>query len=142
MKGSARALPIIFVLLIDEVLLVLVVLFVIWKLGIHLPLGVIIALVVAVGVFSLLLYKLITPVLNKKQVTGAEGMIGIEGDVVTPLTPDGVIKVRGELWKAYSTDTGISADEEVIVIGIEGLKLIVRRKDGAEVGEGTRQRDA
>lgn len=66
--------------------------------------GVLIAMLAALGVFSLVLYELIDPVLNKKQETGAEGMIGRRGKVVIPLTPEGLIKVQGELWKAYSTN--------------------------------------
>ena len=89
-----------------------------------------------VGGIFLVLYKLIAPVLKREQVTGGEGMIGLEGRVVTPLTPEGVIKVRGELWKAYSTDASISADEEVIVVELEGLKLLVKRKD-VEIIPGT-----
>ena len=136
MKKSARASLTILVVLLDEIILAAIILFVLWRLGIHLPLWVVIALVVALVAFFLILYKLIAPVLKREQVTGGEGMIGLEGRVVTPLTPKGVIKVRGELWKAYSTDASISADEEVIVVELEGLKLLVRRKD-VEIIPGT-----
>ena len=136
MKRSARTSLTILVVLLDEIILAAIILFVLWRLGIHLPLWVVIALVVTLGVIFLILYKLIAPVLKREQVTGGEGMIGIEGEVVTPLTPEGVIKVRGELWKAYSTDASISADEEVIVVELEGLKLLVRRKD-VEIIPGT-----
>ena len=136
MKRSARTPLTILVLLLDEIILAAIILFVLWRLGIHLPLWVVITLVVTLGVIFLILYKLIAPVLKREQVTGGEGMIGIKGEVVTPLTPEGVIKVRGELWKAYSTDTSISADETVIVVKLEGLKLLVRRKD-VEVIPGT-----
>ncbi len=137
-----RTLLTVFVLLLDEIVLVLIVFFVLWKLGIYLPLWALISLVVGVAAFSVIFYRLVAPVLNKKQVTGREGMIGLEGKVVTGLTPEGVIKVRGELWKASSTDTAINTDEEVTVVGIEGLKLFVRRKNGAEGGEGARKKDA
>ena len=73
---------------------------------------------------------------KERVVTGREGMIGLQGKVVTPLTPEGVIKVRGELWKAYSTDVSIGADEEVTVVGREGLTLLVRRKDDHQEHEG------
>ena len=136
MKRLARAPLTILVVLLDEIILAAIILFVLWRLGIHLPLWVVIALVVALGVIFLILYKLIAPVLKREPVTGGEGMIGIEGEVVTPLTPEGVIKVRGELWKAYSTDASISADEEVIVVELEGLKLLVKRKD-VEIIPGT-----
>ena len=137
----ARTLFTVFLVLGDEIIIVLIVLFILWNLGIDLPLWALIPLVVGLGAFSVMLYKLVGPVLNKKQITGREGMIGLEGKVVTPLAPEGVIKVRGELWKASSTEASISTDEEVIVVRLEGLKLLVRRKNGAEEGEGTRHKD-
>jgi len=137
----ARTLLTVFLVLGDEIIIVLIVLFILWNLGIDLPLWALIPLVVGLGAFSVMLYKLVGPVLNKKQITGREGMIGLEGKVVTPLAPEGVIKVRGELWKASSTEASISTDEEVIVVRLEGLKLLVRRKNGAEEGEGTRHKD-
>jgi membrane-bound ClpP family serine protease len=132
----ARTLLTVFLVLGDEIIIVLIVLFILWNLGVDLPLWALIPLVVGLGAFSVMLYKLVDPVLNKKQITGREGMIGREGKVVTPLAPEGVIKVRGELWKASSTEASISTDEEVIVVRLEGLKLLVRRKNGAEEGEG------
>jgi membrane-bound serine protease (ClpP class) len=70
----------------------------------------------------------------KKPVTGREGMIGLKATVIEPLDPQGTVKVKGELWKASSVDskTGINVNEEVIVIAIEGLRLIVRRKEKDE----------
>jgi membrane-bound ClpP family serine protease len=131
MKRTARTLLTVFVTLLDEIALVLIVFLVLPKLGIHLPLGVLIALVVAFGGCSVMLYRLVAPVLNKKQLTGPEALIGIKGKVVTPLNPKGYIKVCGELWEALSTDTSISTDEEVVVIGLEGLTLhVTGKKDG------------
>lgn len=138
-----RTLFTVFVLLLDEAILAALVIFVLWKLGVELSLGVIIGLVVLLGVCVFALYRLIAPVLNRKPVTGREGMIGLEGKVVKPLTPEGVVKVCGELWKASSTDASISTDEEVVVMGLEeGLRLFVRRKKGAEQGEDVGQKDA
>ena len=57
------------------------------------------------------------------------------GEVLKSLNPEGVIKVRGELWKKVCTDDSIDAQEEVVVIGIEGPKLLVKRKDIGEQGE-------
>jgi membrane-bound serine protease (ClpP class) len=117
-----KTLFIVFVLLLDEIALVALVLFILWKLGVQLSPGVIIGLTVLLGICVFVLYKLIVSVLKKKPVTGREGMIGLEGKVLKPLNKDGLIQVCGELWKATSTDaTTIANDEEVIVVGIEGL---------------------
>ena len=142
MKWSARASLTLLVVLLDEIIVAAIVLFVLWRLGIHLPLWVFIAGAVALGASSLILYKLLAPVLNNKQVIGPEAMIGLEGEVVKPLTPEGVIKVRGELWKAYLAKTSISTDEEVIVVGIKGLTLLVRFKNVTGESEEARQKHA
>ncbi len=116
------------VLVLDEALLVGLVLVVLWQLGVDLSPGVIIAVVVVLAIWILVLYRIIVSLVRRKQVGGREGMIGLQGKVVTPLTPEGVIKIRGELWKASCADDSISSQEEVIVVGIEGLRLLVERK--------------
>ena len=116
------------VLVLDEALLVGLVLVVLWQLGVDLSPGVIIAVVVVLAIWILVLYMIILSLVRRKQVGGREGMIGLQGKVVTPLTPEGVIKIRGELWKASCPDDSISSQEEVIVVGIDGLRLLVERK--------------
>ncbi|MDY6893021.1 MAG: NfeD family protein [Chloroflexota bacterium] len=123
-----RTLLTVFVLLLDDIAIVLIVFFIVWKLELSLPLWAIIALIVGLVALSAIAYRIVAPVLNKRSVTGAEAMIGLEGRVVTPLAPEGTIKVCGELWQALATDAAIDADEEVLVMGMEGLKLLVRRK--------------
>ena len=73
--------------------------------------------------------KVIIPSFHKKKVTGSEGMIGLEGEVIEPLTPVGVIMVSGEYWKAKSVDEDIPAGEEVEILGLAELTLTVRLKD-------------
>jgi membrane-bound ClpP family serine protease len=70
---------------------------------------------------------LVIPYLGMK-VTGGEGMIGRQGRVVQPLTPDGMIIVQGERWKAESVDgSDIKVDGSVEVVGQERLTLKVVR---------------
>ena len=56
-------------------------------------------------------------------------MIGLQCRVVESLTPIGVVTVEGEYWKAKSANENIEADEEVEIIGIDGLTLRVQRKE-------------
>jgi membrane-bound serine protease (ClpP class) len=58
--------------------------------------------------------------------TGLESMVGKTGVVVVPLTPDGKVKVQGELWKARSQAGDLLKDQPVEVLATEGLTLIVR----------------
>ncbi len=68
---------------------------------------------------------------KKKPETGKEEMIGLEGKVVQTLEPEGMVRIRGELWKAKSKDgERIPAGENVEVVGVEGLMLIVVRSGG------------
>jgi membrane protein implicated in regulation of membrane protease activity len=56
--------------------------------------------------------------------TGAEAMIGMEADVVSPLHPLGQVHVNGELWEARSI-AGADVGDTVVVRRMEGLTLVV-----------------
>jgi membrane-bound serine protease (ClpP class) len=58
---------------------------------------------------------------------GAEGLIGAEGVVVTVCRPEGQVRVRGERWQALCSE-GADAGDRVVVDGVSGLTLQVRRK--------------
>jgi membrane-bound serine protease (ClpP class) len=70
----------------------------------------------------------VIPISHRKQITGREGIIGEQGKVVEPLTPVGVITIKGEYWSAKSVDDIIEAGENVEIVGLEGLTLRVKRK--------------
>ena len=55
-------------------------------------------------------------------------MVGLVGEVVKSLKPDGVIRVSGEYWQAKSLEGDIEAGEDVEIIDIDRLNLEVRRK--------------
>lgn len=74
----------------------------------------------------LLLRIVIIPQLLKTD-TGREGIIGLQGRVVKPLTPVGVVMVEGERWNARSANGDIGIDQEVEVKGIDGLMVTVKR---------------
>ena len=57
--------------------------------------------------------------------TGREGMVGLTAEVRSALAPDGRVFVHGELWNARSA-VPVAPGEKVEVIGVEGLRLIVR----------------
>ncbi len=65
---------------------------------------------------------------KRKPVTGAEGLIGLEGVANTEITKDGgMVLLHGEIWSAYS-DEAISKGEKVVVKAISGLKIKVKRR--------------
>ncbi|MEN8192874.1 MAG: nodulation protein NfeD [Bacteroidota bacterium] len=64
---------------------------------------------------------------KRKPTTGIEGLIGERGVAITKLSPLGEIKVHGEFWSAESVEGIISKGENVEVIGIDKLKVKVKK---------------
>jgi membrane-bound serine protease (ClpP class) len=59
-----------------------------------------------------------------KPQTGAEGLIGMIGEVRQDLNPAGKVLVQGELWNAVA-DQYLSSGEKVQVVTVENLRLKV-----------------
>jgi len=66
-----------------------------------------------------------------KPQTGAEGLIGMIGEVKQGLQPAGKIFVHGELWNAVS-DQDLHVGEKVQVVAVENLRLKVEKIDDRE----------
>jgi len=113
--------------LLEEAALVALVLWGLPRLGIHLPPAGLIALMSALVAYAVITYRLGSKALGKKPVVGLPDMVGSRGKVVTPLDPEGLVRIKGELWESTSADRRINTGEEVIVVGQDGLKLTVRR---------------
>ncbi len=129
MKSTIKDWLKVLVLLLDDVAALVLVLLVLWffKIRISLPIVIVIALLLGTVVF--ITQKVIIPSFHKKQVTGSEGMIGLEGEVIKPLNPVGVIQIEGEYWKAKSVGENIAVGEEVEILALNRLTLEVKRKN-------------
>jgi membrane-bound serine protease (ClpP class) len=68
---------------------------------------------------------------KKRVATGTEGIIGERGVVLTNLKPVGEVRVHGEIWNAESIDGNIHKGSFIQVVGIENLKLIVKKLQSA-----------
>jgi len=79
--------------------------------------------------FFLFALTMVIKAQRRRPITGKEGLIGQRGKALTDLVPTGKVEVLGEIWEAYS-DEAIRAGEVVEVIGVEGLKVKVKRKEG------------
>jgi membrane-bound serine protease (ClpP class) len=96
--------------------------------------GVSLATAVAVtlpfAALTVLLMRLVLRSRKWKQATGPEEMIGSEGVVIEPVGngSDGMIRIRGELWRATSTQP-VAEGKSVRVLKIDGLNLYVEPSD-------------
>ena len=113
--------------LLEEIILAAFILWGLPQLGIHIPLAGVIALMAALVAYAVITYRLGSKALGKKPLVGLPDMVGSRGKVVTPLDPEGLVKIKGELWESTSADRRINTGEEVIVVGQDRLKLTVRR---------------
>ena len=105
------------------------------KLGIHIPLWVLIIVMLAWGTYTVITYRMGSRALRKKPVDGLMAMVGSKGEVVSPLVPEGMVRIKGELWRAESASGEIDTGEKVTVVGQDRLKLIVcKRSSGDSAG--------
>lgn len=84
---------------------------------------------VTVAFFILVITKLIAS--SRRPPAHADfGMKGFEGTVTEVLNPDGLIKIRGEWWRATSADGEVIPKESrVTVRDKDGMVLIVAKKE-------------
>lgn len=87
------------------------------------------------AVLGIILMITTRPILNKwikpKDIkTNLDRVIGMEGIVTEAIKKNqvGEVKVDGKRWSAISKSS-IKVDEEVIIEDIDGVKLIVRKKE-------------
>ena len=111
--------------LLEEAAIVAIVRLGLPRFDIEIPLAGLIALMVAWGAYSVTTYRIGSRALSRKPVVGLPAMVGSKGKVVSPLVPEGLVRIKGELWVAKSTSGRIDIGEEVTVIEQDGLKLVV-----------------
>lgn len=64
---------------------------------------------------------------RKKVSTGNEGIVGEKGIAISSLKPAGEVKVHGEIWSCESVEGDIQKGSAVSIVGIENLKLKVKK---------------
>lgn len=111
--------------ILEEAALVVIVLWGLPRIGVQIPLWGLIVLMVAWGAYSIFTYRLGSRALRRKQVVGLPDMVGSKGEVVSPLTPEGMVRIKGELWIAKSASGEMKPGEAVIVVEQDRLKLVV-----------------
>ncbi len=107
---------------------------VIWKwllpqFNVHLSVAVLIGVMAAWGVFSVWLFVFTTHTISQQKPAGLPSMVGTLGRAVSALGPEGMVKIKGELWGAVSRGGDIAAGAAIRVVGEDGLKLVVEPAD-------------
>ncbi|MCJ7654681.1 MAG: NfeD family protein [Dehalococcoidia bacterium] len=114
--------------MLEEAILVAAVLWLLPQFNVNLPLWVLAILMVALAIYSYIMYRVGRSTFLIRPKVAAEAIIGNEGKVTKRLAPEGYVKVQGVLWKATCVESELEVDDEVVVVGIEGLRLIVTPK--------------
>lgn len=65
---------------------------------------------------------------------GPQTLLGATGHVVSVDGKRVTLRVRGELWLEDDQGAGLAPGEEAAVVAIDGLRLTVRRLNGARIG--------
>ncbi len=112
--------------LLEEAALAVIVLLGLPRLGLYIPLPGLIAVMVLWLAYSVVIYRAGSRALRRKPVINIP-VIGSKGKVVSPLAPEGLVRIKGELWVATSSGKKLGVGSEVIVEEQDGLRLVVRR---------------
>ncbi len=132
---TGRLILSIFSSLLEETAIVVIVLWGLPQLDIHIPLGGLIAMMVVWGAISVITYRMGSRALSRKPEIVLP-LISSKGKVVSPIAPDGMVRIKGELWQATSASGNIGIGEKVTVVGQDGLKLVVREDSNNNLEKG------
>ncbi len=123
---SGRLVFAIITTLIEEAALAAVFLVGLPELGIETPLWLLIVVMVAWAALAVFAYRMGSRALKKKPLMGLPSVVGGRGTVVRALEPEGLIRIGSELWTARTDGETIDVGEEVVVVGQDRTRLIVR----------------
>ena len=112
--------------LFEETAIAVIVLWGLPQAGIDIPLWGLVPLMLVWLTYTVTTYRMGSRALMRKQVIGLPDMVGGKGMVVSPLAPEGMVKIKGELWVAKSANGQMEAGGEIIVVAQDRLKLVVR----------------
>jgi len=103
------------------------VLWVLPEIGINIPTWGLVLMMLALGIYSILSYKMGKKVMEKSPLTWPT--IGSKGRAITPLAPTGHVLIGSERWKASCTGEDIDKGTDVTVDKMEGKKLFVTTRN-------------
>lgn len=63
--------------------------------------------------------------LRRRAVTGLEALVGGQGEAATDLKPEGLVRLRGELWTAEAREP-VARGGRIEGVGVRGTKVVVQ----------------
>lgn len=88
--------------------------------------GLILAASLVVAALAAFVVRKVVIVHRMMPASGKEGLLGEKGIADSDIHDSGKIFVRGEYWDAWS-DERIMMGEKIVVIGVEGMRLKVKK---------------
>lgn len=89
-------------------------------------LSLILTVVLFTAAFFIFAFSLAFKTYRTKVTTGKQGLVGETGFAYTNISPEGTVKVHGEIWKAESEDS-IKKGDKIEVITVDHLVLKVKK---------------
>ena len=131
MRGKVNTLLVwkIFTSLLEQAVLVAAMLWGLPLIDINLPVWVLVPASIVLQVYNVFSYRKSIQALRAQPIPGMSNMLGTRGETVNTLTPDGLVKIRGELWAATADNGNIVNGRNVTVVEQSGLKLVVRESE-------------
>ncbi len=111
--------------ILEEAALVIIVRWGLPQLDINIPLWGLAIIMVTWVAISVHTFRKGTRALKRDPLVGLPDMIGTRGRVVSPLTPEGLVRIRGELWVAKTAGDPVKIGRDIVVVEQERLKLLV-----------------
>ncbi len=92
------------------------------------PIAIAVIAVCVAGFLAFVIQRVIRA--HRRQASaGREELLGKTAEVEITLEPKGVVLVEGERWTAISEKGRVEPGEEVIITKVDGLKLLVTKKE-------------
>jgi membrane-bound ClpP family serine protease len=113
----------------EQAVLVVAVLWLLPLIDVNLPLWALIPASIVLQAYNVFSYRKSIKALRAQPIPGMTNMVGTQGETVSTLTPDGLVKIRGELWAATADNGNIVDGRDVTVVAQSGLKLVVRESE-------------
>ena len=116
-------------LMIDEIVVGIFLFVILPSAGVRVPLSLSVTVIALLVIKDIAIVPSFGQILRKKAEVGIEALMGKEAVVVEDLTPEGIVKIGNEYWRAKCINGHAKAGERVKVVRAKGLKLLVECRE-------------